>query len=84
MRSFSLNLNKMEIEIKITNEFGVYTSVPLEVTEEEYQHIATLSKSFYINGYEMQTKDGFLVIPPEIVKKSILCLSIINHDNTSS
>lgn len=75
----------MIIEITIKNEFGEFKSLPLEVTDEEYTEIISLSKTFYnTGGYEMQTHDGFIVIPPEIVKKSILCLSIISYDDSTS
>jgi hypothetical protein len=53
-------------------------------SEQEYEEIILLSKTFYTSGgYEIQTEQGFIVIPPEIVKKSILCLSIIDYDNTT-
>jgi hypothetical protein len=36
-----------------------------------------MSKNFYETGFEMSTEDdGFIIIPPEIVKKSILKIKI--------
>lgn len=75
----------MIIEITIKNEFGEFKSLPIEVTNEEYVEIITLSKTFYnTGGYEMQTINGFVVIPPEIVKKSILSLSILDYDESTA
>ena len=75
----------MVIEITLKNEFGEFKSIPIEVTEQEYEEIILLSKTFYTSGgYEIQTEQGFIVIPPEIVKKSILCLSIIDYDHTTN
>lgn len=73
----------MKIVIKIKNEFGEFESLPFEIPEDEYSSVLEMSKNFYDSGgYEMQTKQGFLVIPPEIVKKSILILET-NYDDSN-
>lgn len=68
----------MKIQISIQNEFGEFLGEILEVTEEQYENVKNLSKSFYESGFELTDKDGnFLVFSPEIVKKSILKISVI-------
>ena len=32
------------------------------------------SKNFYLVGYEMETENGFIVIPPDVIKESILLI----------
>jgi hypothetical protein len=62
----------METVIVIKNKFGEFRSKKFEVSEEDYEKIIELSKNFYSSGYEMETESGFLVIPPDIIKESIL------------
>lgn len=70
----------MKIQISIQNEFGEFLGEVLEITEEQYENVKNLSKSFYESGFELTDKDGnFIVFSPEIVKKSILKISIINE-----
>ena len=74
----------MKIVVKIKNNFGEFESIPIEVTEGEYSEVLEMSKNFHKSGgYEMPTKEGFLVIPPEITKHSILLLKIIDPNDTS-
>ena len=50
----------------------------MEVTDEQFTQIKKLSKDFYTNGFEMTTESGgFMIIPPEIIKKSLLAIEII-------
>jgi hypothetical protein len=64
----------MEISVIIKNKYGDFKSLPIEIDDESYQQVIELSKKFYISGYEMETKEGFVVIPPEIIKESILII----------
>lgn len=68
----------MNIKITIKNNFGEFNSLPININDEEYEEIIEMSKNFYLTGgYEMQTDEGFLVIPPDIVSQSILLVQII-------
>ena len=50
----------------------------MEVTEEQFAQIKKLSKDFYTNGFEMTTESGgFMIIPPEIIKRSLFTIEII-------
>ena len=66
----------MIIHILIKNKFGEFKSKNIEIDNEDYEKIIELSRSFHISGYEMDTDDGFVVIPPEIIKESILIIKI--------
>ena len=66
----------MKIYIVIVNKFGKFKSRPIDVNEEEYEKIIELSRAFYISGYEMDTVNGFIVIPPDVIKESILLIEI--------
>jgi len=68
----------MKIQIQIINEYGVFDGEILEVNQEQYDNIVEMSKNFHITGFEMTTEDGgFIIIPPELVKKSILKINIL-------
>mgnify|MGYP007013249057 FL=1 len=68
----------MDIQMVIKNDFGTYRSEVLSLQKEEYETLLEASKSFYNNGFEMNTDSGFIVLPPEVTKKSILIIEIIN------
>jgi hypothetical protein len=65
----------MKIQISIRTEFGQYDGEILEVDQERYEKIKDASTGFFLNGFEMNLADGsFIVIPPEIIRKSILLI----------
>ena len=66
----------MKIIITIKNKFGEFKSKSLDVTTEDYDKIVELSRGFYISGCEMDTENGFIVIPPDVIKESILLIEI--------
>jgi hypothetical protein len=68
----------MIIIFKLKNEFGEFVSEELNVSLSQYQTILEMSKSFYEGGYEMHLPNGFMVVPPEVVKKSILIIEVIS------
>lgn len=62
----------------IKNELGEFHSERMIVTEKQYTDMVEISKNFYTQeGFDMWLQDGFMVVPPDIVKKSILLLKII-------
>lgn len=67
----------MKINFKLKNELGEFVSEELDVTEEQYKKLIDLSKTFYSGPYEMYLPNGFLVVGPEILKKSILIIEIL-------
>jgi hypothetical protein len=73
----------MIIQIILENDLGKYCSEKMEITKEQYKELIEVSKNFYSdnNGFELWIENGFMVFPPEIVKKSILTLNILEEDN---
>ena len=70
-------MNK-KIQISIINDLGTFRGEAMEVTDDQYVQIKKLSKDYYTNGFEMTTESGgFMIIPPEIIKKSLLTIEII-------
>ena len=68
-----MDIERFEIQIVLENKFGEFLGKRAFVTEEQYQKILNMSKSFYSGGFELTCEDGtFVVFPPEIVNKSIL------------
>ena len=68
------NSENFEIQLVLVNSFGEFFGKKAIVTNEQYNNIVLISKSFYNGGgFELTCEDEtFLIFPPEIVKKSIL------------
>jgi hypothetical protein len=64
----------MIVVFKIKNDLGEFVSEEIVVTEEQYENILEMSKSFYEGVYDMRTPNGFVVIPPDVVRKSVLII----------
>lgn len=71
-----------KIKMILTNELSNIESSLMTVTEEELTNIINFSKTFYQEGtgFEMWTDTGFVVVPPEITKRSILTINILEED----
>lgn len=68
----------MKIQLVLTCDLGIFKGEVLQVSEEQYANIVDLSKNFYETGFEMNTESGgFVIIPHEVVRKSILEINII-------
>ena len=69
-------MKKLIVQIVIkNNEYGEFRGEKVQCTIEQYSNIMELSKGFYLSGFEMMLENGsFLVLPPEIVRKSILLI----------
>ncbi len=67
----------MVIRFKLITELGQFDSEQIQVSEEQYSNLIERSKSFY-NGFDMYLPKGFLVASPEVIKKSILIIEIID------
>lgn len=69
----------MKIQIQIINDLGSFSGEILEMSQEQYIQTQELSKNFYDSGFEMDLEDGgFIIFPPDIIKKSILKINKIN------
>ena len=71
----------MKIKLKLLNDLGSFDSDVMEITEAQYLGLIEVSKNFYTEGgYEMYLESGFMVVPPDVVKKSILIIEVIETD----
>jgi hypothetical protein len=67
-------------QIVIKCEYGDFFGEKIKVTEEQYSKIEQLSRTFYLNGFEMTLEDGgFIILPPDVIKKSILLIKKTNN-----
>lgn len=74
-------MNRIKIQLSIICELGTYYGEVLEVSVEQYRNIIDLSKNYYETGFEMNLESGgFVILPPDIVKKSVLQINIIKED----
>lgn len=65
----------MKIQLSIKTSYGQFDGEILDVDEERYENIKNASTGFFLNGFEMNLSDGsFVVIPPEVVRNSILLI----------
>jgi len=72
--------NPKTIRVEVYVENNIFYGQSLYVSEEQYQNIIDMSKDFYKTGFEMTTEDGgFIIIPPDLTKKSILKISIVEE-----
>lgn len=70
----------MKIKIKLKNELGEFISEEMSLTADQYVGLIEASKEFYLGGYEMYIPRGFMVVGPELLKKSILLIEIVEYD----
>jgi hypothetical protein len=66
----------MKINFRLKNELGEFKSEVMEVNEKQYKDLIQISKGFYSGPFEMYLDDGFMVVPPDILKKSILIIEV--------
>ena len=75
----------MKVQVCLTNDLGEFKGQVMNVSPEQFETIKTLSKSFYETGFEMDSEDGgFIIFPPDIVKKSILKINITSDGEVES
>lgn len=69
----------MEMIFKLKTEWGEFESEIFEVSEDNFQGLCDEALKFHMGTWSMMTKDGYLVVPPEICRKSILLIQKINQ-----
>lgn len=67
----------MVIKFTVRNKLGVFESEKMEVSEDQYKNLIDKSKKFWETGFEMWLENGFMVIPPKLIKKSIFSIDVI-------
>lgn len=77
----------MIVSIEVHTKIGIYKGEHLNVNEEQYAGLVTLSKDFYKQGeqgvgFETRLEDeSFCVIAPEILKNSVMILRKIKKED---
>lgn len=63
-----------EVQVTIKNDFGEFKGRKATMDKDQLEKILESSKSFYkSSGFELTCEDGsFVVLAPDVVKKSIL------------
>jgi len=71
------------IQMVLTTPLSVVTSSDLMVSDEELGKIIQLSKNFHQDGmpFEVWTDAGYVVVPPDVTRASILTINIKTEDN---
>ena len=74
-------MGRIRVQITILCEFGNFYGEILEVSIDQYRNIVELSKNYYETGFEMGLENGgFVIVPPDVVRKSVLQINIIKED----
>ena len=60
---------------------GEFVSEPMRLNEEKYRELVDHARTFWQGGYDMWLPKGFIAIPPEIIKKSILIIQIKDNEH---
>lgn len=76
----------MIIQMCIKNKLGEFISEQMDVTEDQYKNLVDISRNFYSveGGFEMWLENGFMVMSPEMAKKSILSINILEYDKSGN
>lgn len=74
----------MTVKLILTNFLGSFEGEEMEVNKEQLDGLIEKSKAFYEGGFELYTPTGFMVFPPEIVKKTILTIELISDGNANN
>jgi hypothetical protein len=66
----------VSVKMKIINKFGTFESSIIDMEEELFPDFVEISKLFWITdtSFSLDTDDGAIVFPPEILSKSILII----------
>ena len=66
----------VSIKMKVVNKFGTFESSIIDMDDEIYPEFVEVSKLFWITdtSFNLDTDDGVIVFPPEIIRKSILII----------
>lgn len=73
----------MRMQLIIDTEYGSFTSEIVEVSQDQYQGMLDVSKNFHdsLECFNMTLElGGSIFIPPEITKKSILTVRLVDKN----
>jgi hypothetical protein len=75
-----------EVQLVLRNKYGEFVGKKAHITEEQYNGLIKMSKTFYASGgFELTCEDeSYAIFPPNIVEESILIINKkIISDTTS-
>lgn len=71
----------MTIKISINTPLGIFSGIPMDIPDSEFDTFKENIKFFWKNGgFEMELEDGgFLILPPNVTERSIIKIDTINR-----
>ena len=66
-----------EVQLILKNKYGEFVGKKAYITEEQYEGLIKMSKTFYVSGgFELTCEDdSYAIFPPKIVEESILIIN---------
>jgi hypothetical protein len=66
------------VNIKIITNIGEFVSVKMTISEDEYDGLVEVSKTYHTNTFDMKLESGgHIIIPPDIINESVMIINII-------
>lgn len=64
----------------LKTEYGTLESEVFEVTDENFPKMCNEALKFHMGSWSMTTSEGLTIVPPEVLKKSILIIKKIKQN----
>jgi hypothetical protein len=70
-------MENYEVQLVLRNKYGEFVGKKAYITEEQYNGLIKMSKTFYASGgFELTCEDeSYAIFPPNIVEESILIIN---------
>jgi hypothetical protein len=62
----------MKVSIILHTKFGDFESEDFDINKTDYENLKEQNKNFFEQSYHLKMPNGFLVVPSEVTKESIL------------
>ncbi len=75
-----------EVQLVLKNKFGEFVGKRAYISQEQYDSLIKMSKTFYTSGgFELTCEDeSYAIFPPSIVEESILIINKKTITDTTS
>ena len=75
-----------EVQLVLKNKFGEFIGKKAYISQEQYDGLIKMSKTFYTSGgFELTCEDeSYAIFPPSIVEESILIINKKTIPDTTS
>jgi hypothetical protein len=76
----------MDVQIVIENRFGIFKSkIISNLTEENFNELIEVTKINFLTVFDLFCYDNsYVIIPPDIMRESIIKINIINNEKEGS